>query len=191
MFDRQLRAGSYFDSGGWRHRNPVIPQKLKDLFVHETGSIGAHVAPLPTNSERERIMNIDRFKEDHQKILNHVNELRELVHSGIAENAADIAHLIITMSSAIKLHLTAEDRLLYPAFASSKDSAISRVGRLFQSEMGDIAPAFLEFVGRWNRASRLSENPAVFREEANNIFKALHLRIQRENKELYPLADRV
>jgi hemerythrin-like domain-containing protein len=136
-------------------------------------------------------MNIDKFKKDHDEIVSQVNELRELVQSGIMENATEIAKLIINMSTVIKLHLAAEDRMLYPAYSKSKDSSISKVGHMFQKEMGDIASAYLEFVGRWNRAARLSQDPAGFREEANNIFKALHFRIQRENKELYPLADRV
>ena len=136
-------------------------------------------------------MNIDKFKKDHEEILAQVNDLRELVQSGISENAAAIAKLVVTMSSAIKLHLAAEDRMLYPAYSKSNDSSISKIGQMFQKEMGEIASVYLEFVKRWSIPSKVSADPMRFREEANSIFKALHQRIQRENKELYPLSDQV
>lgn len=136
-------------------------------------------------------MNIEKFKKDHDEILALVTELRKLAHLGTAENAGSIAKQIVTMSSLIKLHLAAEDRALYPAFANSKDPSISKIGQKFQREMGNIASAYMEFVGRWNLESKVSGDPMGFKEEANNIFKALHQRIQKENQELYPLADQV
>lgn len=136
-------------------------------------------------------MNIDKFKNDHEEILDQVNDLRELVQSGIVENASAIAKLVVTMSSAIKLHLAAEDRVLYPAYSKSNDSSISKIGQVFQKEMGEIASVYLEFVRRWSIPSKVSADPMRFREEANSVFKALHQRIQRENKELYPLSNHV
>ncbi len=136
-------------------------------------------------------MNIERLMNDHREIMAHVDELRELVQDGIGENAAAIARLVVTMSSVVKLHLATEDRVLYPAYLSSKDSSVSNIAQMFQKEMGDLASAYLEFVGRWSRPSKVSGDPAGFKADANNIFKALHYRIQRENKELYPLSDRL
>jgi hemerythrin-like domain-containing protein len=136
-------------------------------------------------------MNVDKFRKDHEEILAQVNELRELVNAGITENAAAIANLVITMSTVVKLHLAAEDRVLYPAYSKSNDSSISKIGQMFQKEMGGIASVYLEFVRRWSIPSKVSADPMRFREEANSVFKALHQRIQRENKELYPLSDHV
>ena len=57
--------------------------------------------------------------------------------------------------------------------------------------MGGIAGAYLEFAGRWNLETKVAANPDGFRDDANSTFKALHQRIQRENQELYPLAERI
>jgi hemerythrin-like domain-containing protein len=136
-------------------------------------------------------MNTDRYKKEHVVILTEVSELRKLVESGIPENADAIAKALVSMSAKVKLHLSAEDQFLYPALAGSVNPAVAKIGKKFQKEMGGIAAAYLEFIGKWNLASKLAANPEGFRADANNIFKALHQRIQSENQELYPLAEQI
>ncbi|MES2149064.1 MAG: hemerythrin domain-containing protein [Pseudomonadota bacterium] len=136
-------------------------------------------------------MNIEKLKQDHNEIMAQVTQLKKLCQSGIAENADAIARQIVTMSSVIKLHLAAEDLVLYPALAKSTDAGIAKIGKQFQQEMGGIAAAYMKFAGSWTTGKNVSSNPEGFREDANNIFKALHQRIQTENTELYPLADQV
>ena len=136
-------------------------------------------------------MNIDKFKQDHVAVLAAVTDLRKLVQAGVSENAGAIARAIVSMSSAIRLHLSTVDRVLYPALEKSADPAAVQLGRKFQAEMGGIATAYLEFVGKWNLEAKVAANPDGFRDDANSIFKALHQRIQRENQELYPLAERI
>lgn len=136
-------------------------------------------------------MNIDRYKKEHVVILTEVSELRKLVERGISENADSIAKAIVSMSSKVKLHLAAEDQFLYPGLANSANPTVAKIGQKFQKEMGGIAAAYMEFVGKWNLASKVAANPEGFRADANNIFKALHQRIQSENQELYPLAEQI
>lgn len=135
-------------------------------------------------------MNIDRFKQDHIAVLTGISELRKLVQSGVVQHAGNISKMIVSMSSSIKLHLAAEDRMLYPALAKSTRPDIAQIGRDFQGEMGGIAAAYMEFAGRWNIGPKVAADPEGFRSEANHIFKTLHQRIQREDRELYPAAER-
>jgi hemerythrin-like domain-containing protein len=136
-------------------------------------------------------MNTDRYRKEHVVILTEVSELRKLVESGISENADAIAKALVSMSAKVKLHLSAEDQFLYPALAGSVNPAVAKIGKKFQKEMGGIAAAYLEFIGKWNLASKVAANPEGFRADANDIFKALHQRIQSENQELYPLAEQI
>jgi hemerythrin-like domain-containing protein len=136
-------------------------------------------------------MNIDKFKSEHVDLLASVTMLRELVHSGVQEHAAAIVGQLVAMSSVIRLHLAAEDRVLYPALVNAQDPQVAQTGKRFQDEMGDLAQTYTAFVSRWNLASKISHDPDGFRSDANNVFKALHLRVQRENKELYPLAEQL
>lgn len=134
-------------------------------------------------------MNIDRFKQEHALVLSSVTELRNLVQRGIAENSAVIAKMVVEMSSKIKRHLGAEDQFLYPALAKSNNPETAALGKKFQEEMGGIAKAYMDFAGKWNLDSKVAADPEGFRTHANAIFKALNQRIQRENLELYPLAE--
>jgi iron-sulfur cluster repair protein YtfE (RIC family) len=136
-------------------------------------------------------MDIEQFKREHADLLSAVTALRELVQSGVQEHAQAILGQLVTMSATIKLHLAAEDRVLYPALASAADLQAAETGKRFQDEMGDLAQVYAAFASRWNLAAKISKDPDGFRSDANNVFKALHLRVQRENRELYPLAERL
>ena len=134
-------------------------------------------------------MNIDRFKREHADLMVAVGALRELVQAGVKEHAESILQQLVAMSAVIRLHLAAEDRVLYPALIGSSDPHAAQTGRQFQEEMGGLAATYADFVSRWNLASRIGNDPQGFRDEANAVFKALHQRVQRENQELYPLAE--
>ena len=136
-------------------------------------------------------MNIDKFRNDHAAIAGNVTELERLLKAGVATNAESIARTIVAMSSTIKLHLAAEDRVLYPALTAASKAATAQVALRFQNEMGAIAATYGEFSRRWNVGAKVAANPDGFRREAGQIIKALSDRIRRENQELYPMAELV
>lgn len=136
-------------------------------------------------------MNVDKFKQQHVEIMNSVTELKGLVKGGIPENASGISRTIVAISSTIKLHLAAEDKMLYPALQSAENSQARTLGKKYQDEMGNLASAYIDFSRRWNTTVSIAGNPEGFRQDANAVFKALHERIQRENTELYPLAEQI
>ena len=131
-------------------------------------------------------MNIDRFKHDHVDILGQIDNLRKLTHAGVQDNAAAIARGIVAISSTIKLHLAVEDRMLYPALAKSGNPELARLSQRFQHDMGSIATAFMAFARQWNTAERVRANAQAFRNEANDVLRRVHERMQRENREFYP-----
>lgn len=135
-------------------------------------------------------MNIDRFKDEHERILEGIATLRSLSHAGVADNAAEIARGIVAMSSVIKLHLSAEDRVLYPGLQASGDRTLALLGHRFQQEMGSIAAAYVGFARRWNTPERVRADPNGFRADANRVLRAVHERMQRENRDFYPLIER-
>jgi hemerythrin-like domain-containing protein len=136
-------------------------------------------------------MNIENFKRDHLTVMGKVDDLRRLVQAGIGDNAETIAGIVVSMNHTIKLHLAAEDRVLYPAFTRSRNAAAIQVAKKFQVEMGSIAAAYNDFSLNWNTSSKVKADPEGFRKAANQVYKALHDRIRRENRHLYPLAEQV
>ncbi|MEH0875816.1 hemerythrin domain-containing protein [Pectobacterium cacticida] len=131
-------------------------------------------------------MNIDKFKQQHADILASIATLRRLTQAGVTENAADIARAIIAMSSTIKLHLAAEDRVLYPSLQRSNDAQLAKMSQYYQDEMQTIAADYEAFSRRWNTAAQLIDHDGEFRAEANNVLRKVYERMQRENHDFYP-----
>lgn len=134
-------------------------------------------------------MNIDRFKQQHIEILSSISTLRTHVRNGIANNATDIAALIVAMSSTIKLHLAVENSTLYPALQNGNNRALAQMGKRFQDEMQSIAASYLAFSRKWNTAARVEEDPEAFRADANSVLKVLYERMQKENTDFYPAIE--
>ena len=87
-------------------------------------------------------------------------------------------------------HLKAEDWVLYPPLLASNDAQVAGVARRFVDEMGGLAQAFSTYIERWDALSIESDWPR-YQRESRGIVEALTNRILRENRELYPLLERV
>jgi hemerythrin-like domain-containing protein len=134
-------------------------------------------------------MDLKKFKADHRAIVVRLTELRRLSESDVVENANRIADAIALMSLAIRLHLTAEEAILYPAMAKSADFETVRVGRRFRVEIRGIAADYAKFARKWAATQRVIADPAGFRDDARRVLGTIHRRIEHENQELYPLAE--
>ena len=134
-------------------------------------------------------MNIDKYKHQHTAIFTNIRKLKELSHAGIAHNAAEIATHVIRMSSVIKLHLSIEDRFLYPALQEANNPRLATMGKQYQHEMTHIAETYGEFARKWNDAAQVAGNPEAFRSEANRVLKVLFERMQREDRDFYPMIE--
>lgn len=134
-------------------------------------------------------MNIDKFKHQHVEILTCISALRDLVKSGIHDNAAEISRMIVAMSSTIKLHLAVEDKILYPSLQATKNPSLARLGQRFQDEMTSIAQAYLDFARKWNTPATVSRNAEAFRNDANSVLKVLYQRMRREDTDFYPVIE--
>ena len=130
-------------------------------------------------------MNLDKYRHQHADIIGHVRTLRQLSAAGIAEQASAIAREVIAMSAVIKLHLSVEDRFLYPAMQQA-DAALAQKARQYQQEMTGIATQYAQFSRQWNDARRVAEHPERFRDDANRVLRLLFERIERENRDFYP-----
>ena len=131
------------------------------------------------------------MKDQHVEILEKISFLRTLSHAGVSSNAQEIATAIVSMSAIIKTHLSAEDQFLYPHIEQDGNSMLRQVSSKFQREMTDIVSEYEVFSRRWNIASKLKGNDEAFRRDANNVLRKLYERMQKENKDFYPLVERM
>jgi iron-sulfur cluster repair protein YtfE (RIC family) len=131
-------------------------------------------------------VDIDRFKQQHVLILQAITRIRKIAQAGIAEHAEDIARELRRLQSTVALHLSVEDKILYPSLQRSQDRDIARMAKAFQDEMKPLADGFVQFVEHWASEQAVRDDPEGFRQGANTVIKALHQRVQRENSEFYP-----
>jgi len=136
-------------------------------------------------------VNIDKMKSQHNEIIQKINQLREYSRRGITDNAQEIAQTVVSMSSVIKVHLSAEDQFLYPYLEKVEDQKLKRMSLQFQREMADIVVEYEMFSRRWNTASKITGHDEDFRRDANTVLRKVHERMQRENTQFYPLVEQV
>ncbi len=136
-------------------------------------------------------MDTTRFKEHHAQILASISKLRKMTHAGIAENAAAIAEELKALGRIVVMHLAAEDRVLYPSLSKQPNAKLAQMSRQYQEEMGGLASDLQTFIRQWIRVSELAHHPEEFRSDANRVLAAAHARIQRENREFYPMVETV
>ncbi len=70
--------------------------------------------------------------------------------------------------------------------------SLSELSRLaISDEMGDIAKVFVNYMTNYSNATKIKEQSGSFGKDTSNLFKALADRIERENRKLYPLYDKL
>jgi len=90
----------------------------------------------------------------------------------------------------LNVHLSGEDKVLYPKMkGSSNAEAVSAAGR-FETEMGGIAAAAKAFSRKW-QVPTIQSVPEEFLAEIGDLVATLGARIEQENTVLYPLADQL
>ena len=106
-------------------------------------------------------------------------------------DAIPIARLLGKLNALLRVHCAYEDSVLYPAMMTSGDGEAAALARRFDEEMGTLAMQFEEFVRRWSGPTVIAAMFERFCEEATALFGTLAARIERENDQLFPLAERI
>ncbi len=131
-----------------------------------------------------------QLRNEHAELVTIVKELAALVEGALPPPAVKLFEVRRRLSSVLIAHLKAEDWVLYPPLLSSADPEIADTARRFVDEMGGFAQAFTVYIERWDALSIESDWPR-YQRESRGIIDALTTRIVRENKELYPLLEKV
>ena len=108
---------------------------------------------------------------------------------GDAGEAEQMLRRLRQLDTILTTHLSSEDRLLYPELLASGDHRTAATASRFCEEMGGLTSSYAAFAARWSSAKALLADPAAFKRDWTVLVGALSFRIQRENAELYPLAD--
>ncbi len=123
----------------------------------------------------------------HENIKKNATQLANIIRAGeLEENTHSAGKIVKRLLLDIISHLKIEDEKVYPALEAHSDTRVRTVARAFRNEMGQMAPKVVKWGERWDN-SRISSEPDAFINETRGIFQVLKDRIEREERELYPL----
>lgn len=130
------------------------------------------------------------YRRQHSEMLNMANQMSRLLEPvSLGKDARVVRGLLSTLAGKLSVHLSMEDKSLYPNLLKSKDIRISSLAKQYVKEMGDIKEVFGAYIRNWPGPTAIQNNPIKFIEETKGIFEALQKRIDREDTELYPMVD--
>lgn len=129
----------------------------------------------------------DSFRRQHDDLLILTEEIStELDPRHLKKGAAEVAHLLAQLSGKLKVHLAAEDRILYPLLLESEDEQVVSRAQRYLDELGALGEAVAEFMASWNLPSAIQGDSERFVRDTECLLQALRERIERENEELLP-----
>ena len=136
------------------------------------------------------IREIERLRAEHAAIETLSHFLMAMVAAPHPPRPTELAAVRGMLRDTLVRHLKCEDWALYPRMQSSGDAEVMRIARIFVDEMGHIAGDFAAYDARWTPEAVEADWDA-FRGETIGILDALGMRIEREEQQLYPLAERL
>jgi hypothetical protein len=134
----------------------------------------------------------ENLRRQHRKIGEIAAEIMaDLKVDRVTKDAATARARLSRLSGVLTVHLSIEDGAMYPSLLTSGDAQARRVAKQFVDEMGTIKSEFDEFRQRWATPEAIQAGASAFVGETQGICVALLRRIEREERDLYPIVDRI
>ncbi len=131
----------------------------------------------------------DQYRNDHKSLVAGITDIAGLVNVGVAQNAELIAKTLAGFSGKLKMHLATEDNALYPMLLKSENAELKSMAEKFKAEMGTLKEVYGDFAQKFMTKTKIEADCEGFKTEFDGIVKALSDRINREETQLYALAD--
>ncbi len=129
--------------------------------------------------------NLDNYFRQHKEISELINTIKTMAIKDLIANSKEIATTLNNLSGKLKVHLSMEDRYLYPNLKAKNEA--KNIAEKFENEMGNLAKEFLNYKEKYNTYIIITESPINFKNETTKIMKALEDRMSREEKDLYTI----
>ena len=130
------------------------------------------------------------FRDQHDDLLKIVSEISAHLNvDELSNDASEVRSLLSKLLGKLNVHLSMEDKALYPKLLEHSDERVKSMAKRFIDEMGGIGKAVKAYKDKWPSALQIQKDPSDFIEQTKGIFDALAKRIEKENNELYKAVD--
>lgn len=137
---------------------------------------------MPLNREMQRL------RAEHAALVTMSRIILDMVRAPHPPPPAELASARGQFRDNLVRHLKCEDWILYPRLMAAGDPELRRITRGFEIEMGDLAADFAAYDQKWTSERAAADWPDFCRETVI-LLDLLALRVEREERELYPLAE--
>jgi hypothetical protein len=133
----------------------------------------------------------DRFRRQHEELLQLALEIEAALQApAFPKNARDVRRMMARLKGKLVVHSSMENEALYPRLFQHVDPAIRAIAQDLFHELGGIYETLAAHHERWSSVELIEADPTAYLRHTLEVFAKLKLRVDRENNELYPLADR-
>ena len=134
----------------------------------------------------------DQLRRQHREIAEASSEIRRLLQpTSLANDASEVRTLVSQLMGKLTVHLSMEDRALYPSLVASGDASVAGPAQRFMDEMSHIGESIEAYRGKWPHAESIQADPTSFMTDTGELLDSLAERVQREERDLFPLADQL
>lgn len=134
--------------------------------------------------------NIESLKRQHDDIRKNTASILHIIdNQDLDSNINDLVTYINILSGRLLIHLSTEDKFLYPELLVSTSVEIKKLAERYIDEMSSLADKFNNFKNKFNTKSKINSDKHAFILELKATFKLLQERLDREDRELYPLLN--
>ncbi|MDO9363032.1 MAG: hemerythrin domain-containing protein [Sphingopyxis sp.] len=134
------------------------------------------------------IREMERLRTEHAALITLSRIVTDMTRQPSPPRPTELASARGLLRDTLVRHLKCEDWVLYPRLKASGNPDLVRITREFELEMGDLAAEFVSYDDKWTPALVEAAWPDFCR-ESGIMFEMLAMRVEREERELYPLAD--
>ena len=140
----------------------------------------------------QRMLLTANLRRQHEDLLGLADDLQRMLldESALPQVVGEVRKLVARITGKLRVHATMEEEVLYQRLLASADSAVRAVAQEFLDTYGTLMRDFGAYTSRWAVSDAIAAEPGVFARETSALLRVLAARVARENRELYPLADR-
>jgi hypothetical protein len=131
-----------------------------------------------------------QLRTEHADLVRLSRQLRMLLYRPATADHAELHLFREQFLAVLNSHLVTEDCVLYPRLRASDDPEIIEIAERFTREMGGLRDSVQLWMTNWTRGA-IAARWGAFRSETEALLDRLSVRIVRENRELYPLLERI
>jgi hypothetical protein len=130
----------------------------------------------------------DNFRRQHQDLAALAQEIEGALQSAEPQQ---LRRLLGRFAGKLQVHAAMEEEALYPRLLSHTRSDVRDVAEKLHGELGGIYSLVGDFVVRWLESGAIEAQRELFVDDVAKVFNVLRLRLEAEERELYPLADAI